>query len=130
MLDSGVFGMDGGFKTLTVYQRSYTAAKAVYAMTDCFPEKERYGVIDQLRRASLSIPLNIAEGYGKKDSQAELKRYLRMSLGSANEVLVLLDFSKDTNYITPEKHQKAYQEYEEICKMLNAFVQKTNNKKI
>ena len=115
----------GGFKDLQIYQRSYAAANAVYAMTEEYPAKERYGVIDQLRRASLSVPLNIAEGYGKKESQTELKRYLRMAMGSANEVLVLLDFSRDRKYIAPEKHEKAYNEYEEICKMINGFTQRT-----
>ena len=118
--------MAGGFKELQIYQRSYVAVKAVYAMTEKFPERERYGVTDQLRRASLSIPLNIAEGYGKKDSQSEFNRYLRIALGSANEVMVLLDFSKDMSYIPEEKHQKAYVEYEEICKMINAFIKKTS----
>ena len=76
----------------------------------------------------MSIPLNIAEGYGKKDSQAEINRYFRMALGSANEMLVLIDFSKDMGYMTAEKHEKAYGEYEEICKMLNAFIRKTKAK--
>ena len=120
--------MAGGFKELQIYQRSYAAVKAVYAMTERFPERERYGVTDQLRRASLSIPLNIAEGYGKKDSQSEFNRYLRIAMGSANEVMVLLDFSQDMGYIAEEKHQKAYGEYEEICKMINAFVQRTKSK--
>ena len=120
--------MAGGYKELQIYQRSYAAVKAVYAMTERFPARERYGVTDQLRRASLSIPLNIAEGYGKKDSQSELNRYLRIALGSANEVMVLLDFSKDIGYIPEEKHQKAYVEYEEICKMMSAFVQRTKSK--
>jgi four helix bundle protein len=91
-----------------------------------FPSCEQYGLSSQIRRAATSIPLNIAEGYGKRDSQAELKRYLRMSLGSANEVLVLLEFSKDMEYITEEMHEKAYTEYEEICKMLNTFIKRTN----
>ena len=117
--------MSEGFKALQIYQRSYAGVKAVYAMTESFPQTERYGVIDQLRRASLSIPLNIAEGYGKKDSQAEFNRYLRMAMGSVNEVLVLLDFSRDMGYITIEKHEKAYREYEEICKMVHAFIERT-----
>ena len=51
-----------GYKELKVYKRSYKAAKAIYEMTVRFPNEERYGITNQLRRAALSIPLNIAEG--------------------------------------------------------------------
>ena len=55
-----------GYESLTVYQRSYKAAKAMRKITREMPETERYALIDQMNRASLSIPLNIAEGYAKK----------------------------------------------------------------
>ena len=117
-----------GYKGLMVYKRSYKAAKAIYEMTAGFPEEERYGVTNQLRRAALSIPLNIAEGYAKRESQDEFKRFLMMALGSSNEVLVLIDFSKDVGYISEGKHDRAYKEYEEIASMVNSFIQsvKTN----
>ena len=92
-------------------------------MTVGFPKEERYGITNQLKRASLSIPLNIAEGYAKRESQEEFKRFLMMALGSSNEVLVLLDFSKDVKYISEETHEKAFAEYEEIASMLNSFIQ-------
>ena len=76
-----------GYKELKVYKRSYKAAKAIYEMTVGFPNEERYGITNQLRRAALSIPLNIAEGYAKRESQEEFKRFLMMALGSSNEVL-------------------------------------------
>ena len=114
----------GGYKELKVYKRSYKAVKAVYEMTEGFPKEERYGIINQLRRASLSIPLNIAEGYAKRESQEEFKRFLMMALGSSNEVLVLLDFSKDLKYIGEETHKRAFAEYEEIASMLNSFIQR------
>ena len=117
-----------GYKELKVYRRSYSAAKAVYEMTAGFPKEERYGITNQLKRASLSIPLNIAEGYAKRESQEEFKRFLMMALGSSNEVLVLLDFSKDVNYISEEKHNKAFTEYEEIASMLNSFIQSIKTK--
>ena len=112
-----------GYKELKVYQRSYKAAKAIYEMTVNFPQEERYGITNQLKRASLSIPLNIAEGYAKRESQEEFKRFLMMALGSSNEVLVLIDFSKDVGYISEEIHNKAFAEYEEIASMLNSFIQ-------
>ena len=112
------------YRELQIYERGYEAAKAVYRMTEKYPEEEKYGVTNQMRRAGLSIPMNIAEGYAKKESQTEFRRYLMMALGSANEMLVLIDFSKDMGYIDEQKHAKAKAEYEEICKMLQAFAQK------
>ena len=117
-----------GYKELKVYKRSYKAEKAIYEMTVGFPNEERYGITNQLRRAALSIPLNIAEGYAKTEGQEEFKRFLMMALGSSNEVLVLVDFSKDVGYISDEKHRKASAEYEEIASMLNSFIQSVKTK--
>ena len=111
-----------GYKELKIYKRSYKAAKAIYEMTGSFPKEERYGITNQLKRAALSIPLNISEGYAKRESQEEFKRFLMMALGSSNEVLVLIDFSKDVGYISEDKHDKAFAEYEEIASMLNSFI--------
>ena len=63
-----------GFKELEIYRKSYAAAKAVYAMTEGFVKKEDYGVTGQMRRASLSIPLNIAEGCGKKRKSSRIQK--------------------------------------------------------
>ena len=117
-----------GYKDLKVYERSYKAAKAIYEMTEVFPDTERYGMTNQIRRAALSIPLNIAEGYAKRESQDEFKRFLMMALGSSNEALVLIDFAKDAGYISETKHKKAFAEYEEIASMLNSFIQRVKAK--
>ena len=121
-----------GYKELKIYEKSYRAAKAAYEMTAGYPKEEKYGMAGQLRRAALSIPMNIAEGYAKRESQEEFKRFLMMAIGSANEVLVLLDFSYDVGYIGKETHEKAVAEYEEIAKMLNTFIRsiKTRPSKI
>ena len=115
-----------GYKELQIYERSYKAALAVYRMTKGFPETEKFALASQMQRASTSIALNIAEGYAKKSSQGELKRFLTMALGSANEMSVLIDFSNDLGYITQAEHAKASREYEEIGKMLNKFAQTVN----
>ena len=73
------------YSKLKVYERSYKAGLAIYELTKEYPEEEKYGIVSQMRRASTSIPLNIAEGYAKKSSQEEFKRFLLMSIGSANE---------------------------------------------
>ena len=113
-----------GYKELRVYQRGYAAAKSVNRMTERYPKEETYGIIDQMRRASVSIALNVAEGYAKRESQQEFKRFLMMAMGSANEMNVLLDFSKDFGYIDGQTYAKASQEYEEIGRMLNVMIQR------
>ena len=113
-----------GFRELEIYRRSYAAARAIYEMVKSYPKYEiSHGMADQMRRASLSIPMNIAEGYAKNASQTDFRRFLLMALGSANEMQVLLDFSKDVGYLQAETHAKAIAEYEEICKMLSKFIQ-------
>ena len=114
-----------GYKELQVYQRGYAAAKSVYRMTEKYPKDEAYGITDQMRRASVSVALNVAEGYARRESQQEFKRFLTMAIGSANEMSVLLDFSKDFGYIDALTYQKATKEYDEISRMLNVLIQRT-----
>jgi four helix bundle protein len=65
-----------GYRKLEVYEKSYRSAVEIYRMTADFPKEERYGITDQMRRASVSIALNVAEGYARRESQEELKRFL------------------------------------------------------
>ena len=95
-------------------------------MTRTFPDFERYEIGNQLRRAAVSIPINIAEGYGKKKSTIDFKRFLRMSLGSCNEVQVLIDLSKDLGYMTQETHKELYQRYDVLGKRINTLIEKWN----
>ena len=106
------------FKDLEVYQESYQLALEVYRLSHSYPQEERYGLTGQIRRASVSIPLNIAEGYGKQDTAAEFKRYLRMALGSANEMLVLLDLSRDLGYAAEGMAAKLQERYSVLARRL------------
>ena len=111
------------YKDLKVYEKSYKAAKAIYLnIASKFPKEEKYGLISQIQRAALSIPMNIAEGYGKGDTKKELLRYMYMARGSVNEVLVLLEFAKDIGYIRVEEQRGASEAYEEIGRMLTGFI--------
>ena len=110
-----------GCEDLKVYEKCYKSALSIYRMTERFPKDEMYGMTSQIRRAATSIPLNIAEGYAKRESQAEFKRYLMMALGSSDEIQVLLSFAKDLGYIDLETYEKSREVYKEIAKMLNTF---------
>ena len=107
------------FEDFEVYQRSYKLALEIHKLCKRLPEEERFGLISQMKRASLSIPLNIAEGYGKKASAADFKRFLAMSLGSCNEMQVLVCFTKDLGYLSAAEHEKYADEYDQVGRMLN-----------
>ena len=76
-------------------------AKKVYQLTACFPREELYGLVSQMRRCAVSIPSNIAEGYGR-GTNAELIHFLYISLGSSNELDSQLELSRRFSYITDE----------------------------
>jgi four helix bundle protein len=73
------------FKDLIVWQKAYKLVLEIYKMTKVFPTSETYGLSQQIRRASISIPSNIAEGYGRKH-QAEYKHFLSIAYGSLLEL--------------------------------------------
>ena len=116
------------YKDLEVYQSSYQLAIEVHQMTQKYPEYERYELGGQLRRSATSIAMNIAEGYGKKRSDKDFKRFLMMALGSCNEVQVLLDMSKDLKYIEERRHEYLTEEYEILGRRLNVMIERWQTK--
>ena len=111
------------FKELEIYRRSKEMVKEVYRITEKYPEKEKYNVISQLRRSILSIPLNIAEGWGRK-SKLEFKRFLKMSLGSNNELQVLIEMSKDLGYIEEKEYRDIKERIERLGKKIYTLEEK------
>ena len=114
---------DKGYRKLKIYEESYRTALTIYEITEVFPKEERYAITNQMRRSSLSIPLNIAEGYAKRSSQQEFRRFLMMAIGSSNEMSVLLDFAKDVGYLKQESYETLSKKYDELSRMLNTYIQ-------
>ena len=112
------------YKDLKVYKKSYSLALEIHQLTQHLPKTERYELGSQMRRAAISIPSNIAEGYGKKRSTAEFKRFLLMSLGSCNEIQVQINLSKDLGYIKDEKADKLLERYDILGRQLNTMIDK------
>ncbi len=112
------------YRDLQVYVRSYKISLELYKKVKTFPRDELFGLISQIKRASTSIPLNIAEGYGKKENPDEFRRFLLMAIGSCDEMMVLLDYSKDLGYIDERFYKNCQQEYDEIGKMLTILRKK------
>ena len=112
------------YKDLEVYQESYELSLQMYRLVEEYPKAVQYDIGSHLRRAAISIPLNIAEGYGKKSSDKDFKRFLQMSLGSCNEVQVLLEMSSDLGYIDNNYHKKITQRDRVLGKRLISLRQK------
>lgn len=110
--------MAAGYKNLDVYQRAYQKTKEIHQLSQEFPRLEQHEIGSQLRRSALSIVLNIAEGYGRKDSAGEFQHFLRMAMGSCNEVRVLIELSKDLGYIDEDRYQELEEAYETIGRQL------------
>ena len=88
------------FEDLEVFKRAYRLSLAVHRQSLSFPKIEQRALGDQVRRASKSIPANIAEGFGKqRQSAAEFKRFLMVAVGSADEMRVWLRYCLDLGYI-------------------------------
>ena len=111
------------YRDLRIYRRSYQTALEVHQVTRKFPGFERSELGSQLRRAATSIPINIAEGYGRKRSPDDFKRFLVIALGSSDEVSVLLDFVHDLKYLDNDLFTKWKAEYVEIGKGINKLIQ-------
>ena len=111
------------FKDLEIYQKSKKLLMDIYKITEEYPEQEKFNVISQLRRSVLSIPLNIAEGYGRK-SKEDFKRFLKISLGSSNEVEALLEISKELGYLKEDEYQQLSKENEIIGKKIFRLIEK------
>ena len=111
------------YKDLRVYQRSYALALEIHKITLKLPSQERWELGNQLRRAVTSVPINIAEGYGRKRSPEDFKHFLVIALGSNNEVNVILDLAKGLGYLQEDQHKKLAQENTEIGKGINKLIQ-------
>ena len=111
------------YRDLEVYQRGMKALVAIHKLTLTFPDYERFDLADQLRRASKSIPANIAEGYGKRKSVKEFKRYLTIALGSANEAIVHLEIARELGYTSPDICNTLINDYDIIGKMLYRLIE-------
>lgn len=110
---------------MKVWQKSIALIKEVYKVTDDFPEDEKFGLIGQMRRCSISIPSNIAEGWGRKTLKSYIQ-FLRNSRGSLFELETQIVISKELNYI--HYSNTIENQIEEISKMLNSLIRSLENK--
>jgi four helix bundle protein len=105
------------FKDLIVWQKAHEFVLAVYRLTETFPPDERYGLTAQLRRAAVSIPANIAEGF-KKSGRADKARFMNTSQGSVEECRYYLLLARDLGYARPTDLESVL---EEVSKLLTSY---------
>ena len=113
----------GPYQNLTVWQKAMVLAKDIYAATANYPQSEIYGLVSQMRRCAISIPSNIAEGYGRSTNK-ELVHFLYISLGSTNELETQLLLSREFNYLSEEDASMLLQLNEQIHKMISSLIYK------
>ncbi|MEA2068212.1 MAG: four helix bundle protein [Verrucomicrobiota bacterium] len=115
------------FRDLVVWQKAMKMVEMVYAITKQFPPDERYALTSQLRRASVSVPSNIAEGYGRH-STADYVRFLQIALGSLNELQTQLELGVRIGFVEKDAVKDTFGICAEIEKMLVALVLKLRSK--
>lgn len=105
------------YKELIVWQKSVELVKEIYTLTSFFPSPEIYGIVSQIRRAAISIPSNIAEGYGR-NSQKQYLHFYSISYGSSLELETQIIIAKELRLAPLEKFQKSEELLNEVIKML------------
>jgi four helix bundle protein len=109
------------FKELEFWIKSRELNKEVYLITEKFPENEKFGLVSQLRRASISISSNIAEGCSRR-SNKDFYRFLEFSMGSAYEIETQIILAADLNFITEKEQIVILTKLESIIKMMSKFM--------
>ena len=108
------------FEKLKVYQEAVSFSKEIYKMTKSFPKEEMFGLVSQLRRASSSIPLNIAEGSSL--TKTEFRNFLRRARGSIYECIPIIEIALNDLYITSGQYEELYDECRRLSKQISALM--------
>lgn len=111
------------FRKLLVWQKAMSLTTKIYSKTKQFPKEEIFGITSQIRRSTISIPSNIAEGIGR-DSNNELIRFINIAVGSLFELQTQLEIAKNISYLNEEEFNNLYEDSREVERMLVAFLKK------
>jgi four helix bundle protein len=111
------------FQDLKIWQRSIGLVGQIYKMTTKYPNDEKFGIVSQIRRSAVSIPSNIAEGFGRWGNK-EFRHFLYVSMGSCAELITQLVISSNLGYINKLEMNKLIDEINQISKMITALIKK------
>lgn len=118
--------MSNGYKDLIVWQKGKNFCVDIYKLTKKFPESERFGLINQLRRASVSIPSNIAEG-SKRHTHKDQNQFYSIAYGSGAEIETQLEISRDLFLSLCNEIEFLEKDLTEIMKMLHRLRSRIHN---
>jgi four helix bundle protein len=107
------------FEKLGVWQKAVDFADAIYTHSSAFPSDERFGLVDQIRRAANSISSNVAEGSARSDP--DFARFLGYAAGSLYEVVTQMHIARRRNFLTADAFSSLYAHAEEIARMLSGL---------
>ena len=108
------------YRDLEVWQKAMDLVTDIYSTTNSFPDTEKFGLTNQLRRAAVSIPSNIAEGQGR-GSKKEFNQFLNIAYGSLQEVETQIEISTRLNFISNEQSTPLLDQCSTIARMLNGL---------
>lgn len=111
------------YRKYDIWKLGHEITLQIYALTEEFPKEEQFGIISQKRRAAYSIPSNISEGCGR-ESDAEFKRFLTISRGSASELEYFTVLAKDLGYLSQLTFTKVNDDVNIVKRSLNNLIQK------
>jgi len=114
------------YRDLIVWQKSMVFVTQVYQVTKKFPKEESYGLISQIRHCAVSIPSNIAEGYGRQSTN-DYVRFLKISIGSLYETQTQLEIALNLEYLSSDEFKRIYELSGEIERMLSSLCKKITN---
>ncbi|TWT97187.1 hypothetical protein Pla100_23370 [Neorhodopirellula pilleata] len=109
-----------GFEKLDVWSKSMDLADVVYRLTKDFPDYERFGLANQMRRAAVSVSSNIAEG-SSRESKKDFARFIQLAFGSLMEIVSQLHIAQRQGFIPKDEANKLYAQSKEISKMLSGL---------
>lgn len=120
--------MKHNFKNLDIWKKSRELVKTIYILTKTLPDEEKFGLINQMRRAAVSVPSNIAEGCGRNTDNDTI-RFIRIAVGSLCELETQLYLANDLQYLSETDISDILDEANKIRKMMMGFIKKitTNN---
>ena len=113
------------YRDLVVWQKAMVYVTSIYESTKVFPKEEVYGLVSQLRRSAISIPSNIAEGFGRR-SRADYVRFLQIALGSLYETQTQMEIAANLGYLATSSSAPVYESSREIERMLWSLTNKLN----
>lgn len=108
------------FRDLLIWQKAMNLVTNTYQITQKFPKEELFGLTSQIRRSAISLPSNIAEGYGR-DSNKEFLRFIKIVIGSLFDFQTQIEIAKNINYQNENEFKNLYEETRELEAMIISF---------